>query len=157
MQSQRRASYRGRNRAHRVELEARRERAFSMRIAGKTYAEIAEALDYVDRGSAFRAVDAALSARMVPDDVAEHYRILQLERLERLIEAHYPAAMDGDVKRSELMLKIMERQSRLLGLDAAVKLAGADGGALRIEVEIEDARERLGDRLDELAARRAAG
>ena len=49
-------------------------------------------------------------------------RDIALLRLESIIGKSYKEAMEGDWKAASLMIKAMERQAKLLGLDAPTKL-----------------------------------
>lgn len=58
------------------------------------------------------------------------YREEQMEILDGLLETHLPTAMEGDIKASELVIKLLERQAKLGGWDEALKaeLSGPGGG-----------------------------
>ena len=59
---------------------------------------------------------------------------LELERLDHLTSAVWLDAMSGSDKAVSSVLRIMERRSKLMGLDAPVRheLAGPGGGAINI-------------------------
>lgn len=96
-------------------------KALELRQAGLTWGTIAEQLGYSGESSARKAVYAAL--REAGSTPAEH--VIQLEdmRLDRLFLANWPDAINPDGnpeirrKAAEICLKIMERRSKLHGLD----------------------------------------
>ena len=59
---------------------------------------------------------------------AEDIRDVEVMRLSSMLEAIWPKAMRGDYRAIDRALRISERLSRLLGLDAAIKqeLTGGD-------------------------------
>lgn len=69
-----------------------------------------------------------------------------VERLERLFFGVYRAAIrNGDYQAVDRAVRIIERSSRLLGLDrpARTELSGPDGGAVQVETAGLDELERL--------------
>jgi hypothetical protein len=119
--------------------------ALQMRLAGRSYQAIANALGYADHSGAYRAVERALVR--VTAEPADELRKIELERLDQLYrwtmeEAttdhlhFYQGVPTGfldsapRLKAMELALRIMERRSKLLGLDAPARQ--------RIEVLSED-------------------
>lgn len=62
------------------------------------------------------------------------YREEQNEILDSLLEKHLPTALEGDIKASELCLKLLERQAKLNGWEQALKaeLSGPEGGPVPI-------------------------
>jgi hypothetical protein len=84
---------------------------------------------------------------------------LEVMRCEQIWAAHYPAAMNGDIKAAELCLKTMDRRIKLLGTAAPDKLRlvdaeGNDRGIMGKEAE--EALAILGDVLKQAAASRSA-
>jgi hypothetical protein len=69
------------------------------------------------------------------NESADALRDLQDERLNRLLAGLWNQAAQGDVSAVDRVLKIMERQARLHGLDAPTKteVTGADGGAVQVQ------------------------
>lgn len=142
----------------------------TLNLAGVAY-PAGYGLDFYERGDP-PPRDAAL-AEIVKQDLhrvlkqrrtriaegADQLRDLQDERLNRLMAAAWNNAMQGDPAAIAAVLKIMERQSKLHGLDAATKteLTGADGGAIRVSPVTEADREQaiatvLSFRADQLEA-----
>jgi len=58
----------------------------------------------------------------VAGEPAEQVRKAELGRLDRLLMAHWPAAVDGDAKATQTVLQIMDRRARYLGLDAPQRI-----------------------------------
>lgn len=96
----------------------RRELALDMFVAGKSYEQIAAALDYCDRGAAHRAVHTAVeesSART--KDLADIARPVILARLDRLWGPWFKKARAGDPKAADICLRMIDRYIRVHGLD----------------------------------------
>lgn len=102
---------------------ARAAKALDLRQQGRTWQQVANELDYADRSGAYKAVQRLLD-RTEFESVQEH-RALESDRLDALHASYWPAAIHGDVKAAELVLKISAQRCRLLGLDAPTKLAVA--------------------------------
>lgn len=72
------------------------------------------------------------------------FREEQNEIIDALLETHIPPAMGGDIKSSELVLKLLERQSKLNGWEEAFKaeLSGPGGGPVPIgRVKMDELRQ----------------
>jgi hypothetical protein len=123
----------------------RQAEAIELRIAGQTFAQIGDALG-VDRKTAWRYVQAALAERAretAPDRDALIGE--QITVLETILEGQLPKAADGDARAAEVIIRALDRQARLFGLDAPI----------RVKTELTDERiERvraLAERLAEAA------
>jgi hypothetical protein len=90
--------------------------ALSLRITGTTIQEIADQLGYANHSGAYDAFMSALDATL--REPAEKVRVLEVERLDRLMNGVWKRATDGDDFAIDRVLKIMDRRARLLGLDA---------------------------------------
>lgn len=90
-------------------------KALELRKAGATVQQIADALGYANHSSASRAIKSALRATI--QEPADELRVLECERLDAMMRAHWPAVMNGHVRSTEVVLRIMERRAELLGLD----------------------------------------
>jgi hypothetical protein len=104
------------------------------RISGMTLEEIGKRIG-VSKPRAHAIVKDAIAATK-SENVAEA-RKLEAERLDRIVFAHWQAAMQGDPKASEIVMKTMDRRAKLLGLDEPTKIAGADGGAIAVDAVIK--------------------
>lgn len=99
----------------------RQKQALDLRKSGATYDAIGQALGISTQG-AYKAVIRALdSLNAKISEGAEQLRRLELERLDRLFLAVYPAAISGSFEAVDRALKVMARRARLLGLDAIEK------------------------------------
>lgn len=90
--------------------------ALELRKAGVPFTKIAQQLDYEGPSGAYGAVKSALK-RTLQEPAAE-VRALELDRLDHMLMAHWPAVIKGHIRATELALKIMERRAAYLGLDA---------------------------------------
>lgn len=70
--------------------------------------------------------DALEKIRTETAEEAEALRTLELERLDRLWLQCYQSAQQGDLPAVDRCLRIMERRSKLLGLDAPTKVSQTD-------------------------------
>lgn len=116
------------------ELLAKERRALELRRAGLTYDRIAAQLGYTNKSAAKKAVERGIQRTL--QEPADELRVLETDRLDRLQTALWPGAMEGDEKKALAILKLMERRSKLLGLDVPVRqeLTGPGGSPLVIEV-----------------------
>lgn len=132
--------------------------ALALRARGKTYAQIAQALGYADKGAAYKAVQRGLSTPL--QEPAAELRALEVERLDRMTEAVWgvlenehltvshgrvvmhdgkPLADDGPVLAAvDRLLRIAERRAKLLGLDSPTQ-ARVDGQITYEVVGVEGA------------------
>src|SRR5262245_7146320 len=111
-----RGGNRSKTSADMIDAVMRQTEALRLRQSGHTFAKIAAALGYSDPGCARDAVLAALR-----DNVTEpnaEMRALELARLDALHEALWEKALGGDLPAVDRVLKVMERRSKMLGLDA---------------------------------------
>lgn len=126
-------------------MMARRAECFKMRMQGHTFPEIAEALGYNSKQSAWSDYQAALrDARDDYTDDLEELRAFELARLDAIAARawQYDAAMD--IKALDVLLKVSDRRARLLGLDQPVKhelsMSLLDAEIARLDAVIADAR-----------------
>jgi hypothetical protein len=137
-----------------LETAKRDAEAAQLRAEGKTYDQIAEALDFSDRSLARRSVERALAATV--REPADELRQLELIRLDalwveavkvmttehitvnngRVIEVDgVPLKDDGPTLSAiDRLLKIMERRAKLVGLDSATKVEVLSVDALDREI-----------------------
>ena len=100
----------------RVQTRERQARALELRKAGLTYQQIADTLDYGSISAAEKAIKSGLKTLI--REPAEELRALELERLDKMLASHWKAVLNGHVRSTEVVLRIMERRAALLGLDA---------------------------------------
>jgi hypothetical protein len=112
--------------ARAVRAALREQQILEMRLAGRTFRQIADALGYKTVSGAYSALQRAL-ARTIQEP-ADAVRRLEVERLDRMIEllwadAHDPAARPGArLFIFDRILAVMDRRARYLGLDAPQKV-----------------------------------
>lgn len=110
-------------------IENRRQ-ALELRLAGANYEEIGTALG-LGKTQAWRLVHGALQSakKKIAEDV-EKVRDIEVRRLDALLVSLWPKKADPQT--AATILKLMERRSRLLGLDAPDKreLSGPQGTPL---------------------------
>tara|TARA_R100000329_G_scaffold96224_1_gene79889 strand:+ start:1345 stop:1797 length:453 start_codon:yes stop_codon:yes gene_type:complete len=113
-------------------LDKETAQVLALRIQGKTYAQISKTLD-VPLGRV-RSRMSNLVKNVESNLDLEEMVYLELERLDHLTNAVWPDAMGGNDKAVNSVLRIMERRSKLIGLDAPVRheLSGPNGGAINI-------------------------
>jgi hypothetical protein len=112
-------------RGARERKRARGQRAVELRTAGLSYGQIAEALCYADRRGAHNAVTRTLDR--TDSALAEDYRGLHLARLERALRAIWPQCLAGDLFAIDRAVRILDREAKLLGLDAPTQVTLTDG------------------------------
>lgn len=117
-------------------------RCLELRMAGWSFAAIAAEVGYHDKSGAKKAYERALAEWRddLANDVATH-RAEQLMRIERIIRSLWPRAIDrNDPEHLAYVDRVnrqLERQARLLGLDAPVKVTVSDETDQEIETLLE--------------------
>ena len=106
----------------------RQAKAVELARAGHDYDSIADQVGYSNRGTAWRVVQKALGARVV--DGVDELRQVELDRLDRLLKAHWGKALAGDLPSAHVVLRTIEQRTRLLGLEDHEK--GAVAGPVSI-------------------------
>lgn len=102
--------------AQKLKYLDRQIKALELRKAGLTYQQIADNAGFGTRQAAFAAVQKALSK--VQHEAAAPLLTLELERLDAMLLALWPQAKAGNQGAIDRVLRIMERRSKYLGLDA---------------------------------------
>lgn len=115
--------------AHRLKARERALQALDLRKAGMSYSQIGKVIGMTKMGVS-RAVSEIL--RTTAQEPADEVRQLEVERLDTLLRGVWPKAVAGDVHSVDRVLKIIERRSAILGLDAPVKneFSGPGGGPI---------------------------
>lgn len=99
--------------------QARQIKAVALRLAGLDFQSISDQLGYTNRSVAAQDVDRAISARIEDGTRSiDELREMELLRLDRLQAAAWAKALAGELKSIELVMKIIDRRCKLLGLDA---------------------------------------
>lgn len=84
-----------------------------MRRNGMSYEAIAEEL-HISPKNAYDAVKYLLDAGV--KESSDHIRQIEAFRLDRLMLAYFERAENGDMKATELVLKLMDHRAKILGL-----------------------------------------
>jgi transposase len=118
--------------ARRVQTRQRERDAIRYRLAGATYADIANRLGVSEVG-AYKIVKRVLEREAKTTAEESHeIRSVEVKRLDALLVIAWKKAAQGDLGAVDRILRIMERRSRFLGLDAPEKTVHS--GGLTIEL-----------------------
>lgn len=92
------------------------------RVEGESLRAIAEALE-MSVSAVHSAIDTELKklAASTREDV-DMLRQIEDERLDKMLVGLWPKAVTGDVKSIDAVLRLMERRSKLFGLDQPVRI-----------------------------------
>lgn len=103
----------------------RQEAAIALKIAGATYTQVAEVLEYASAAEARKAVERGL-ASSVGDDERAQQRALNRRRLERILRSLWPNATDesseSHLAYARTALAYIDRLIRLDGADAPTEM-----------------------------------
>lgn len=91
-----------------------------LRREGMTLEEIAKKVGYSNASGVQAALYRAYQ-RVAVEDI-DQIRRMENERLDALHNAHWSNAMQGDVPSGVMILKVMDRRAKLLGLDMPVRI-----------------------------------
>jgi len=106
----------------RIAATERQAQAVTLRLMGMEYREIAKKLNFRGPSGAYGAVKAALKKTLQgPTDELRKLELLRLDELQQIAWKRVTVA--ADLKAIDTVLRIMERRSRLLGLDAPVSFS----------------------------------
>ena len=134
--------------------EERRDQVAGMMLARTPYRKMASLLG-VALGTIAADVQ-VIRKRWIANSVHSYDQHVaeQSALLDGIERAMAPKAMLGNERAAEVLLRVMERRARLLGLDRPVRheVTGADGGPIEVTEALADEADAL---VDELASRRA--
>lgn len=106
--------------------ETKAQSAVALRIQGASYSDIARILEYSSPYRARAAVERALASTVESVEEKDHQRWLISKRLDRLLAAHMPKAIDpkepNQLGYSARALAIIDRQAKLHGVDAPTQI-----------------------------------
>lgn len=125
-----------RERNHRGQLAARRKQAWALYLAGETSRRAIGRAIGVSHVTVSRYLSAILDEiHQETVATAREARRVELARLDAQLRNLWPQALRGNLKAHELVLKIGERRSRLLGLEAPEKRehSGPEGGPVQVQ------------------------
>lgn len=133
--------------------------ALELRRAGVSLPRIAERLGFSSSAVAERAIERAMSAQGTVTDPAE-VRSLELDRLDRLQQAVWKAAVGGDLKAVEVAQKLATTRVQLAGIAArgeSILTEAFDATVAALDTLPEDASiiasgRRIAERIDTAAA-----
>jgi hypothetical protein len=140
------------------EIAERRVKAFNLRKAGATYRDIAKQLE-VEHSTIVQDVKAVMKELQKEQLVeADSYRAMELERLDAMQTQMWSQVQKGNQGAVDRVLRIMERRSKLLGLDAPTKVAPTDptGQKEYSDATSSSALAELHSRLDKILDKRGA-
>ena len=137
----------------RIDAQQKQQQAMELRMAGRTWQEIADHLGYASHTGAYEAVKVALSRSN--HEAAEDYRSLTIGRLTKILQIHWPLMLQADNNSTRLCLQTIKDMREVLGLDSPSKFehTGADGAPIRHEVITLD----IGDITEAISVLRDAG
>lgn len=115
-----------------LSLEERKRAALQLRLSGSTYAQIGKALG-VDSTVAGRYVRALMNETRT--EGVESLRRIQYMRLEHMLMLTWPGVQERSSASMNTALSIMDRQTRLMGLDSPMKVDMEVGSGTMINVE----------------------
>lgn len=101
---------------HDANAQDRAIQALKLRKLGFQYEEIAAQCGYNNKGAAWNAVQRLLSKYKT--EAVNELRIVETARLDDLLRPFMLRAMKGEKDAAFVVLRIMERRAKLLGLDA---------------------------------------
>lgn len=116
------------------QLFEKERQVLAYRQGGATFDQIAQRLGYSNESGARAAFRRAME-RIKDDAINSEMRELHRQRLEIALKAIWPQVLQGDFEAIKLMLKILERDAKLYGIDAPIKteveVTSYDGNLLR--------------------------
>jgi hypothetical protein len=141
--------------ATRLQASQRRVEALQLRLAGQTYAQLGQQL-----GCSPQRAHVIIKAEMDQlkqdrQELAEEMLQLELDRLDHLLAGLWAEATGGNCKAVEAVLKVIDRQIRLLGLDAPTRTEAAvsvSSLAHMTDAEVMEEARRLGIPVGDEAA-----
>lgn len=111
-------------RTRRTDASARAAEALELRLSGLGYAEIAERLGYSDKSGAWRAVEGEL--REIRREKATEAVDIDITRLDKVLNAVWQKALDGDPVAIDRVLKVLDRRAKYFDLDGRADSTSAE-------------------------------
>ena len=100
-------------------MTPKEQRAYELRLSGKTFKEIAVELKYADASGAYQAYQRA--REIVSLENLSEWRLLELYRLDALQNSLWEKALEGNLSAVNTLLKVFDLRARLIGLYAPEK------------------------------------
>jgi hypothetical protein len=138
----------------RLEAVEKQLKALELRKAGKTFLAIAGELGYASQSGAFKAVISALHKTL--QEPADELRVLEIGRIDTALAAIWPQVQGGDLPSVDRFIRLSERRSKLLGLDAPTNVDVTTKGE-KIGADDNDTRAEILRKLDSIATAMDAG
>jgi len=91
-----------------------------LRRAGVTWERICSEVGFKNASGSYKMYQRAAERWVRPH--LEEYRDMMMDRLERMHQAVWVRAKEGDMRAIDTVLRIMDREANLLHLDAPVKI-----------------------------------
>ncbi len=109
--------------------------ALQLRLAGRTYEEIRQAIGYASASAAYGAVMSAMKKTL--REPADEIRTIELDRIDKALASIWPAVLKGHLGSIAAFVKLSEHRSKIVGLYAPTKttITGVDSGPVRLIVE----------------------
>jgi hypothetical protein len=101
-------------------------KALQLRLAARTYKEIADALGYANESVAYKAVHSAMKKTL--REPAQELRDIETDRVDKALSAVWPRVIKGDDKAIHTFLRLSDHKSKLLGLYAPTQTDITSGG-----------------------------
>ena len=95
-------------------MTPKEQRAYELRLSGKTFKEIAKELKYADASGAYQAYQRA--REVVSLENLGEWRLLELERLNVVQSALWDKAMEGHIPTINALLRVFDLRAKLIGL-----------------------------------------
>jgi hypothetical protein len=137
-----------------AERSKRNQMILQLFVAGTTYQRIAQAVGLRSPSSVHSIVQKELAGAAERRELLtdEAFAVFQ-ERSERLFQAHWTRALDGDHKSAEVCRKILAQQARMYGIDEPISGLTNNMGVVDSDNETDPLNEQ--EPMDELARLRA--
>lgn len=122
--------------ARELQMRTRRIKALQLRAARLTYQQIADRLYNGDRSNARKDIMKAIEGQ--EKEAADEVRAQEILLLDQLARPQIKKAIEGDEKSVEVLLKIMDRRAKYLGLYAPtqVEQTGTGGFTLMVNPDL---------------------
>lgn len=118
-----------------MKVEGRPEQAARLRVMGLNYQQIADQVGYASRAAAFNAVKSVMDG--APEVLADRDTLIRMEcaRLDEIQRAAWSGAMVADPDCARIVLSVMQRRAKMLGLDAPTRTEQKVTTELDAEIE----------------------
>lgn len=91
-----------------------------LRREGKTWQQIAEAVNYATAMGAWKAYQRACQRTL--QEPTDEARRIELDRLDALQRTYWEPAVEGNLRAADFVLRVIDRRARILGIDAPQKI-----------------------------------